>query len=294
MKLDINSESDVSASASSPTATATLRELDQRSADFTESVSMRASSGVPKYIDVATIQCLSVKICTVPTPPDDLNPSPEARSSASVVRDGWATPMAILEPSVAWTHVHATPPCATAVAASEPGAGASSTRPKFGLNSYIVSSDTRSTQLAVIGSPVATGAALADGEGEGDGGADADGDGDGDGDAAGDGDPEVPGDTGEDPEGDTDGDGDALDPANASDGGVRASSAEQPARPSASAPTPTPTTVNANRETTTPRFSDKPTTFLLQLFMSSSPTSTPGLIAGARSGRDRIIDRDPR
>ncbi|MET3769965.1 hypothetical protein ABIB15_002669 [Marisediminicola sp. UYEF4] len=140
------------------------------------------------------------------------------------------------------------------------------------MNSYIVSGDTRSTQLAAMGVPGATGAAVADGDAEDSG--DAEGETDGD------------------TDGDTEGDGDELTPADARGDGVGASSAEHPAKPRVR--TPTPTNVNANRETTTPRFSDKPTTFLLQLFMSSSLTSTPGLTLGARSGRDRIIDRDPR
>jgi hypothetical protein len=143
-------------------------------------------------------------------------------------------------------------------------------RPKLGLNSYIVSSDTRPTQLAVTGVHGATGAALAEGDGDAEGVGAAEADADGDGDV----------------------DGDGLEPADARGEGVGESSDEHAARPSAS--TPTPTTVSANRETTGPGLGDTATTFLLRLFMSSSPTSRPGLSRGARSRRDRIIDRDPR
>jgi len=112
-----------------------------------------------------------------------------------------------------------------------------------------------------MGTPGTTGAAPADGdaEGAGDTGAETEADTDGDGDGAGDGDR----------------DGDALDPVDASDDGLGDSSAEHPARPRQS--TPTPAIVNANRDNMTSRFSAKPTTFLLQLLISSSRTSKPGL-----------------
>ncbi len=153
------------------------------------------SSGTVKYSEDAVIQIEPANTWMTPTPPDaakyasspiPLTDVPDFAAdfaAANAVGPGLERPISIVTPLVWLTHRHTVPSSATARAASvlAPGVKESS-RPKFGLKSYIVWASTTEGQGIDTGIGFSAGAVVSLGELDGDGemeGVESDGDADG-------------------------------------------------------------------------------------------------------------------